>query len=226
MGYKETEAWTQHEENFSTLLESLSQAENNDNTTEEIKLSSLEAKSKSSKARVHYKKFTRGKDLSRYSEKDLANVFGKKTLKREKRDELKIEENHQEETNDKNEHSFGIETTNRGSMVDYFKNKMRNFEVDRKHESESESEMTFGFGFKQNDEVDQPKKKKKKKHVEADLKITEEINVSEDVGKKKKKSKKVKCENVEGNEVLIENDTTIEVVAKKKKKKKLEVDEF
>ena len=41
------------------------------------KASSLEAASKSSKKRVHYQKFTRGKDISNYSTDDLGCILGR-----------------------------------------------------------------------------------------------------------------------------------------------------
>lgn len=85
--------WTQHEDTFNSLLKSLN-SENKDNSAgeqEEPDVSetlknrkSLESLSKNSKSRVHYKRYTRGKDISRYSEKDLANIFGKKSLTEEK----------------------------------------------------------------------------------------------------------------------------------------------
>lgn len=88
------DGWTQHDSEFSKLLENL----NGEDITEAdllAKRESLEEKSKTSRARVHYKKFTRGKDLSKYSEKDLANIFGKKSFKPvvvdDEEDEKKIE---------------------------------------------------------------------------------------------------------------------------------------
>ena len=81
--------WTEHESVFNSLLQKLStdKTDNSETTTEAtqdpksaLSGESLEVKSKQSRARVHYQKFTRGKDLTRYSEKDLANIFGKKSL--------------------------------------------------------------------------------------------------------------------------------------------------
>lgn len=81
--------WTENESNFDDLLKSLNNANSapgsksgsGDEQQLTTETKSLEEKSKLSRARVHYKKFTRGKDVHKYSEKDLANILGKKTLK-------------------------------------------------------------------------------------------------------------------------------------------------
>ena len=78
--------WTTNESQFDNLLKSLN--ENPDSSSGNIEESertktgnkSLEERSKYSRARVHYKKFTRGKDVYKYSKKDLANILGKKSL--------------------------------------------------------------------------------------------------------------------------------------------------
>lgn len=78
--------WTENESQFDNLLKSLngnSEPNSNSGSADEqqpSKTKSLEEKSKLSRARVHYKKFTKGKDVHKYSEKDLANILGKKTL--------------------------------------------------------------------------------------------------------------------------------------------------
>lgn len=98
--------WTQHEGNFQSLLKTLNSnndsknnSDNEDDITESLKnRKSLEEKSKNSRSRVHYQKFTRGKDISRYSEKDLANIFGKKSLVEEKKkEEPEVEEESEKE---------------------------------------------------------------------------------------------------------------------------------
>lgn len=150
MGYKDSgEEWTEHENNFSALLESLS---NNTIKSEEIKVNSLEEKSQTSKVRVHYHKFTRGKDLSLYSKKDLANIFGKRDLKEIKNIKQDQTEFHEEKISEVDQKSFFF---NRGSMKDYFKEKLSNntsaFILNnsiKKDNSESDSEEgRAGFGF-------------------------------------------------------------------------------
>ncbi|RZC42632.1 PIN2/TERF1-interacting telomerase inhibitor 1-like, partial [Asbolus verrucosus] len=149
MGYKDTnDQWTEHDSNFNALLQSLSGKTENEN---DIKISSLEEKSQKSKVRVHYKKFTRGKDLSRCSEKDLANIFGKRSLK-----ETPAKGEEPEENKESTDDGF---THNAGSMVDYFKKKLPNFGKNNgymvgsngvlKKDTDSEEETAYsGFGFK------------------------------------------------------------------------------
>ncbi|CAG5014647.1 unnamed protein product [Parnassius apollo] len=118
LGFEDrNDQWTKHEDDFNSLLANLSNA----NDVNQVKLHSgisLEDKSKKSKARIHYHKFTRGKDLSRYSEKDLANIFGKKSFKEEAETEKSLDNNVKI-----TEQVF----TEKGSMEDYFKNKITAF---------------------------------------------------------------------------------------------------
>ncbi|CAG9772737.1 unnamed protein product [Ceutorhynchus assimilis] len=213
VGYKESDdQWTEHETNFTALLAALGGGEQDEKNTES-KIQSLEEKSQNSKARVHYRKFTRGKDISRYSEKDLANIFGKKSLKENKK--IQKESINTEANNEiVKEKNF----SNAGLMSDYFKKKIPSFgkshgyvvgnngvlkkdddsETEQrpsfgfgfntnKVESESESEIkpSFGFGFKSyvTENETTPKKKKDKKRV-----LDEDATNNEDTPSKKKKT--------------------------------------
>lgn len=154
MGYKDTgEQWTAHESKFSELLESLAGGKTN---PEDIEIKSLEKKSQSSRARVHYHKFTRGKDLSKYSDKDLANIFGKRKL-----NDTSKKEDSETEKDDKQDLQKNSVLINGGSMQDYFKKKLSSFAnfnnglsesfgVIVKDSSERDEDVrpTFGFGFK------------------------------------------------------------------------------
>lgn len=140
--------WTQHETNFNSLLKSFdnsnagSQAQSDDDDESNTRIGfgfasdekqkqklessiaaklsgkSLEEQSKASNSRLHYKKFTRGKDLTKYSEKDLANIFGKKSGRE---DETIEDEKNEIEPDELN---FGITTIETGATIaDYFRSK-------------------------------------------------------------------------------------------------------
>ncbi|BES94380.1 G-patch domain [Nesidiocoris tenuis] len=68
---KEQAIWLQQQQSFSSLLQEL-----NGDDAQPVEVTSLEEKSKTAKKRVHYQKFTRGKDISRYSKKDLSCIVG------------------------------------------------------------------------------------------------------------------------------------------------------
>ncbi|XP_026174741.1 PIN2/TERF1-interacting telomerase inhibitor 1 isoform X2 [Mastacembelus armatus] len=74
--------WIAHQDDFNELLAQLNnchgQNSSNEPAADEQKGFSLEEKSKTSKKRVHYTKFTKGKDLSSRSETDLNCIFGKR----------------------------------------------------------------------------------------------------------------------------------------------------
>ncbi|CAG4959572.1 unnamed protein product [Colias eurytheme] len=138
LGYEDkNDQWTKHEDDFNALLANLSNDKDSGNEVLHSGVS-LEKKSKKSKARIHYHKFTRGKDISRYSEKDLANIFGKKSFKNKSED---VEETIKDDV-DKAEKVF----TEKGSMEDYFKSKMAALK--------SKNKITPSFNDNSNDNCD------------------------------------------------------------------------
>ncbi|NXC35276.1 PINX1 inhibitor, partial [Campylorhamphus procurvoides] len=74
--------WIAHQDDFNQLLAELNnchgQGETESSVKNQKKTFSLEEKSKSSKKRVHYMKFAKGKDLSSCSEHDLSCIFGRR----------------------------------------------------------------------------------------------------------------------------------------------------
>ncbi|XP_051470371.1 PIN2/TERF1-interacting telomerase inhibitor 1 isoform X1 [Apus apus] len=74
--------WIAHQDDFNQLLAELNdchgQGETESTVNNQKKTFSLEEKSKSSRRRVHYMKFAKGKDLSSRSEDDLSCIFGKR----------------------------------------------------------------------------------------------------------------------------------------------------
>lgn len=161
IGYKQdavNEAWTEHQDSFNDFLQKLRQNEcHNVAQTEESKgeLSgkSLELKSKQSRARVHYQKFTRGKDVNKYSSKDLANIFGQKELNVNKsnKDKRGNAEGNFDSVGTRDNRN-GVITINGGNMTEYFMKKGQDFSLAYKNKKQQEDDIEeeteyAGFGF-------------------------------------------------------------------------------
>lgn len=147
------EAWTEHRDSYNEFLKQLRENENLNTVKAEendvLSGKSLELKSKQSRARVHYQKFTRGKDVNKYTSKDLANIFGQKELSIIKNESVQEEKLNEIETQD---NRGGVVTINGGNMTEYFMKKGRQITyatTKEQEENESESELTkcVGFGF-------------------------------------------------------------------------------
>ena len=230
VGYEaKDDLWVAHREEFNNILGSLNGNHVAIDTSEPIPVKSLEVRSKSSKARVHYHKFTRGKDLSRYSASDMACILGKRA------DVIKQEPEEEEKSDDSSsnvEHLHGVTTIHRGSIQEYFATKMA---AVKEKQNLTERETQLPSDGETN--VDDREKEKR-------VRINEELNVvkqffakekilkknsqnakesmidetTEDTQKKKKTKTKIKEESVT-MEVLPVNDEHIAGSKKKKKTK-------
>lgn len=135
---------------------------------------SLEELSRKSKARVHYKKATRGKDLSKYSEKDLASIFGKKIITEDQNS--RDSNNLQPDAIEDAESSYGITTLSTGTSInDYFHNKKlslmnsRNVNENMKNEETTSIEEIKEDQFLTKRDLPIKNKNKQKRKLESDL---------------------------------------------------------
>ncbi|XP_016930289.3 PIN2/TERF1-interacting telomerase inhibitor 1 isoform X2 [Drosophila suzukii] len=260
--------WTTHEEGFNGLLKSLNGEENGANgkesepeeearpmgfgfkaeepeepskkkLKENISGMSLEERSKQSRARVHYKKFTRGKDLSQYSEKDLANIFGKKAT-----DDIEVpapvvvEEPKEEKIVDAN--FAGVQTVSTGlSVSDYFKQKMEamksrlkkggedsstRVQDDTEAQANGHEERLEETTTENGQEPSKKKKKKKDKERNVEPPVAEKELEQTASKPKKKKSKRSPQDETEPTETLCVEEQPVNIdetnPQKRKKKKK------
>ncbi|KAK4302963.1 hypothetical protein Pmani_024991 [Petrolisthes manimaculis] len=259
VGYKgKDDEWIKHYEGFESVLASLNSEENtianskNNSTTNSDANSddedtvmkcenkkSLEKASKSSRARVHYHKFVRGKDLSRYSADDIACVLGSKRAKILAEAETKSEVQEDSEVGEK-EHYNGVTVIKGGTIQDYFAQKLEALKnrsnnapqllEEKAYQDNIDDEPArpgFGLGLTACNEVNETdttlhddntpevpvckKKKKKKKNKDID----------EDSKKSEEGGDEVNELDSTGNEQdLADTESHEELLPSKKKKKK------
>lgn len=187
---------------------------------------SLEEMSKKSGVRVHYRKFTRGKDISKYSEKDLANIFGKKCVNGDI-----VEETNDEAPTTLNEsvgvdYNYGITTIETGTSVqDYFKMKKRKKEMGDAGEGVAGSGGGGGEIINECAEKTdgcEKKRRKKDKQIKFEQNTIEptENEPLDEIKTVEKKKKKKRSKQEPPAEVMETNAVSDEIVATKTKKKK------
>lgn len=209
--------WISHQDDFNELLAELNNQHGQNNNTapqsEEGKGFSLEEKSKKASKRVHYMKFTKGKDLSSRTETDLNCIFGKRAKPTKPKEQVSNGSN----SGDQDEANT---VTSALSMQEYFAQRMAQLKRDRgQAQSEAPAPETEEMDLAAEpseepspvssggEDSEKPKKKKKKKSKKAAEKLEEAENCSapisqeedeleqqEHAGKKKKKRKMVENE--------------------------------
>ncbi|XP_072162807.1 uncharacterized protein [Diadema setosum] len=160
--------WIAHQDDFNDLLSSLNQ-NHGGSIADGNPSQSLEERSKKSRSRVHYKKFTRGKDLTKYGKEGMNSILGRRLTQSAPvtPQSQSVENSDQEGENEKEEvkekgSEEGTEEVSHGvvtikgscSVGEYFAQKMAALKRARHRvESESHSDTEVdpprgGFGFR------------------------------------------------------------------------------
>ncbi|KAJ4929462.1 hypothetical protein JOQ06_005070 [Pogonophryne albipinna] len=193
--------WIAHQDDFNELLAQLNNHHGQNNsaeppTSEEPKGFSLEEKSKTGKKRVHYMKFTKGKDLSSRSKTDLNCIFGKRGGSSNDPEKESNSSDSQGET-EKNvtPAAFKLDTetiTNTVkstlTMQEYFAQRMAQLKKSRgqaeSEEPSMETDETSGQSEEPilipTDDSEEPKKKKKKKNKKKSNTSDDDLEVVEE----------------------------------------------
>ncbi|XP_037607598.1 PIN2/TERF1-interacting telomerase inhibitor 1 [Sebastes umbrosus] len=201
--------WIAHQDDFNELLAQLNNCHGQNSSTEppppeEPKGFSLEEKSKTSKKRVHYMKFTKGKDLSSRSETDLNCIFGKRgrsAIHQEQENNSSDSQGETEETFTPAAFKLDTETITNTvkstlTMQEYFAQRMAQLKKSRGQAQSTapsmETDETSGPSEEQspseepsanlisNDDSEEPKKKKKKKKKKKSKKSADDLEVVEE----------------------------------------------
>ncbi|XP_018599391.1 PIN2/TERF1-interacting telomerase inhibitor 1 [Scleropages formosus] len=174
--------WIAHQDDFNQILADLNNCHGQSEcVAEEKKSFSLEEKSKTSRKRVHYMKFTKGKDLSSRSETDLACIFGKRTKKSKDQEESNGQDSQgekelEEEENETpcSEVEVTVNTvTSTLTMQEYFAQRMAQLKNEREEKrnpttTPSTSEDSLD-AIDTKHEILKKKKKKKSKNKDKDV---------------------------------------------------------
>eukprot|EP00058_Branchiostoma_floridae_P006534 XP_002592022.1 hypothetical protein BRAFLDRAFT_280656 [Branchiostoma floridae] len=225
--------WISHQEDFDALLAGLNASHGASGSGEaesNTKTISIEEKSKSSKRRVHYHKFTRGKDLSSMSQADLACIMGKKASQ-----SAPVTPNQSEPATPRSQsdaevedsgascpplaNNYGVTTiTKSQSIQDYFAQKMAELKKSRsggdvENLDDNSDEKNSEPQVESSSERKSKKKSKKRKYKEQEDNVSSESEEVKESASTKKKKKR-------------EQDGQKEKKKKKRKKEKeLEVPE-
>lgn len=231
--------WIAHQDDFNQLLAELNSCHGTGSAAssdgENKKSFSLEEKSKSSKKRVHYMKFAKGKDLSCRSDTDLACIFGKREkVKKSPQDKTdsEPEENEDQSPSPTTEAEPANTVTSSLSVSEYFAKRMAELKKSRANGTESTEHVEpCPEDTVESFSEDTKKKSKKKKRRKNNDYCPEEPKVEENIQeenhmdtterrRKTKSERKNKVLTVEIPEVHEEEDHQDETLRKKKKKKK------
>ncbi|XP_054617563.1 PIN2/TERF1-interacting telomerase inhibitor 1 [Dunckerocampus dactyliophorus] len=212
--------WIAHQDDFNDLLAELNSCHGQSNSTEtfpkEQKGFSLEEKSKTSKKRVHYMKFAKGKDLSSRSVTDLNCVFGKRAKSAKHPEQGSSSRDSQSDNGEAppcepDPKAITRTVTSTLTMQEYFAQRMAQLKVARNQDAAASSvEDQPCEDASASSEEPKKKMKKKKKSAEemevyCDAPVAEEA-ADEDQQPSKQKKRKRKNEELEG--ALNENSST------------------